>query len=111
MEEQDGQEFLPVLAWYCQHCSKTEQERLKLPSIASARQFRKQFGWIEERYLKHAESEGVPVKRRWTAEDEFPNGRLLITDLGNDRSQTQIVKPPYDRVLKSNQHWKDEEDE
>jgi hypothetical protein len=51
----DEDRILNVLEWYCAHMK--DREKLRLPSIVSPKQFRKQFVWIEERYvkLKHQE--------------------------------------------------------
>ena len=52
LKEQDGQDYWPVLNWYIRHCSREEEKKLGLPAIASAKQFRACYRWIEGKFLK-----------------------------------------------------------
>ena len=39
-----------VLDWFCDHCSKEDQDTLGLPAIRNGRQFRDRFDWIKGRW-------------------------------------------------------------
>ena len=41
LKQQDQQDYLACLDWYCLHCGKEDQALLGLPSIGSANQFRR----------------------------------------------------------------------
>jgi hypothetical protein len=48
----DGITYGSELDWYCNHCSREDQKIHKLPSVTSAKQFRKHFEWIRDCYLR-----------------------------------------------------------
>jgi hypothetical protein len=58
LAEKHGQDYQPVLDWYCRHCGKADREKFGLPSsVASEYAFCQRYSWIEdcrEKDPKHA---------------------------------------------------------